>query len=76
MNWAGAVYLLITVGLFAIFVAIVVWTYSGKRKKSLELPRERMLEPDEPGQSEQAAEAGEAGESAQAGEKSHKPTSP
>ena len=69
MNWAGAVYLLITVGLFAIFVAIVVWTYSGKRKKSLELPKERMLEPDEPGKSEQTDEAGE---SAKAGEKSHK----
>lgn len=47
MSGAGILYLAITFGLFAIFAAIVVWTFSGKRKKRLEAPKKRMLEPDE-----------------------------
>lgn len=47
MTWAGMVYLLMTIGMFAVFAAIVIWTFSGKRKERLEAPRERMLEPDE-----------------------------
>lgn len=47
MTWAGAVYLLMTMTLFAVFAAIVLWTFSGKRKKRLEEPKERMLEPDD-----------------------------
>ena len=38
--------LAVTLGLFAIFVAIVVRTYSRKRKEETERPKYRMLEDD------------------------------
>lgn len=44
MSGAGILYLLVTFGLFAIFAAIVIWTYRGKRKQRLESPRHRMLD--------------------------------
>lgn len=43
MSGQGVVYLLVTFGLFAVFAAIVVWTYRGKRKKRLEEPKNRMI---------------------------------
>ncbi len=46
MDWASLVYLGITAGLFFIFAAIVVRTYSRKRKTRLEEPKHRMLEDD------------------------------
>lgn len=46
MDWAAAVYLGITAGLFFAFAIIVVRTYSGKRKGRLEEPKHRMLEDD------------------------------
>ncbi len=46
MDWASLIYLGITAGLFIIFAAIVVRTYSRKRKHKLEEPKHRMLEDD------------------------------
>ena len=46
MSWAGLVYLGMTIGIFVIFALIVVWTYSSKRKKRLEEPKQRMLDED------------------------------
>ena len=44
MDWASLVYLGVTFGLFALFAAIVMRTYSRKRKKKVEEPKHRMLE--------------------------------
>ena len=44
MDWASILYLGVTFGLFAVFVAIVVRTYSRKRRKKLEEPKHRMLD--------------------------------
>ena len=44
MNWASLAYLAITIGLFAVFAAIVVRTYSRKREKKMEEPKHRMLD--------------------------------
>jgi len=42
----GMAYLLTTVGLFIVFVAIVVRTYSRKRKATMEQAKYRMLDED------------------------------
>lgn len=44
MDWASLAYLAVTFGLFAVFVLIVVRTYSRKRKKQMEDPKHRMLD--------------------------------
>lgn len=46
MGLAGWTYLLMTLGLFAIFAGIVTWVLAGKRKERLESPKHRMLEDD------------------------------
>lgn len=46
MDWASLVYLGVTLGLFAIFAAIVVRTYGRKRKQQMEQPKHRMLDDD------------------------------
>ncbi len=46
MDWASLIYLGFTAGLFCIFLAIVVRTYSRKRKGKLEEAKHRMLEDD------------------------------
>lgn len=44
MDWASILYLGVTFGLFAIFAAIVIRTYSSKRKKQGEAPKYTMLD--------------------------------
>jgi cbb3-type cytochrome oxidase subunit 3 len=46
MNLASILYLGITFGLFAIFVLIVIRTYSKKRKEQGEIAKYRMLDDD------------------------------
>lgn len=46
MDLASILYLGITFGLFAIFVLIVIRTYSKKRKEKGEIAKYRMLEDD------------------------------
>jgi cbb3-type cytochrome oxidase subunit 3 len=46
MDMASLLYLGITFGLFAIFVLIVIRTYSKKRKKQGEIAKYRMLDDD------------------------------
>jgi cbb3-type cytochrome oxidase subunit 3 len=46
MDWSAFLYLGVTFGLFAIFVAIVVRTYSKKRKDQGEAPKYKMLDDD------------------------------
>jgi len=46
MDLASILYLGVTVGLFAVFVLIVVRTYSKKRKEQGEIAKYRMLEDD------------------------------
>ena len=46
MDMASLLYLGITIGLFAIFVLIVIRTYSKKRKKQGEIAKYRMLDDD------------------------------
>ena len=46
MDWASLIYLGVTFGLFALFAAIVVRTYSRRRKERVEEPKHRMLEDD------------------------------
>jgi cbb3-type cytochrome oxidase subunit 3 len=46
MDWASALYLFTTFGLFAVFVLIVWRTYRGKNKKHMEEPKHRMLDDD------------------------------
>ncbi len=47
MDTTGLLYLAVTIGLFAIFAGIVIYTCSRKRKKRLEEPKHRMLEEDD-----------------------------
>lgn len=47
MDLATIVYLGVTIGLFVIFAAIVVRTYSHKRKDDMEAPKYRMMEDDD-----------------------------
>jgi cbb3-type cytochrome oxidase subunit 3 len=46
MDWASALYLGVTFGLFAIFVALVWRTYRNKHKTRMEEPKHRMLDDD------------------------------
>ncbi len=46
MDWAALLYLGITLGLFAIFAAIVLRTYRRKNRTKLEEPKHRMLDED------------------------------
>lgn len=46
MDWASLAYLAVTIGLFVIFAAIVIRTYSSNRKKRIEDPKHRMLDDD------------------------------
>jgi Cbb3-type cytochrome oxidase component FixQ len=46
MDWASLFYLGVTFGLFLLFAAIAIRTYSRKRKKDLEEPKHRMLDDD------------------------------
>ena len=46
MDLASILYLGVTVGLFAVFVLIVIRTYSKKRKKQGEIAKYRMLDDD------------------------------
>jgi len=46
MDLASLLYLGVTFGLFAIFVLIVIRTYSKKRKKQGEIAKYRMLDDD------------------------------
>ncbi|PLX76151.1 MAG: CcoQ/FixQ family Cbb3-type cytochrome c oxidase assembly chaperone [Desulfuromonas sp.] len=46
MDWGSIFYLGVTFGLFAIFVGIVIRTYSKKRSNKLEEPKYRMLDDD------------------------------
>jgi len=46
MDWGSILYLGVTFGLFAVFVAIVWRTYSRKRKDRGEAPKYRMLDDD------------------------------
>ncbi|MBW6510636.1 MAG: cbb3-type cytochrome c oxidase subunit 3 [Desulfuromonadaceae bacterium] len=46
MDWGAILYLGVTFGLFAIFVAIVIHTYRGKHKKTGEAPKYTMLDDD------------------------------
>jgi len=46
MDWGSILYLGVTFGLFVIFVAIVIRTYSKKRKDQGEAPKYRMLDDD------------------------------
>lgn len=48
MDAASVFYLGVTFLLFAIFAAIVVRTYSAKRKKKAEAPKYRMMDEDGP----------------------------
>jgi len=47
MDWGAILYLGVTFGLFAVFVAIVIRTYRRKNKAKLEEPKHRMLDNDE-----------------------------
>ncbi len=47
MDTTGLLYLGVTIGLFAVFAALVVYTCSRKRKKRFEEPKHRMLEEDD-----------------------------
>jgi hypothetical protein len=46
MDIASFFYLGTTIGLFAIFAALVLRTYNRKRKKQMEDPKHRMLDED------------------------------
>ncbi len=46
MDLASILYLGITIGLFAVFVLIVIRTYSKKRKEKNEVAKYRMLDDD------------------------------
>lgn len=46
MDWGSIVYLGVTVVMFAIFLVIVIRTYSKKRKDIGESPKYRMLDDD------------------------------
>lgn len=46
MDLGSILYLGVTIGLFAIFVAIVFRTYSKKRKQQGEAPKYKMLDDD------------------------------
>ena len=46
MDLASLLYLGVTFGLFAVFVGIVIRTYSKKRKQKGELPKYSMLDDD------------------------------
>lgn len=46
MDLAALLYLGFTAGLLVVFAAIVLRTYSGKRRSRLEEPKHRMLEDD------------------------------
>jgi len=46
MDWGSILYLGMTIGLFAIFVIIVVRTYRGSHKEKHEAPKFRMLDDD------------------------------
>jgi hypothetical protein len=46
MDLASILYLGVTIGLFAIFVFIVIRTYSKKRKEEGEIAKYRMLDDD------------------------------
>ena len=47
MDLATILYLGVTIGLFAVFAAIVFRTYSTKRKDEMESPKYRMMDDDE-----------------------------
>ena len=47
MDLATIVYLGVTIGLFVVFAAIVIRTYSRKRKDYMEAPKYRMMEDDD-----------------------------
>lgn len=44
MDWGSILYLGMTIGMFAIFLAIVLRTYKGSRKDHKESPKFRMLD--------------------------------
>ena len=44
MDLASIIYLGVTIGLFAVFVVIVVRTMNHKRKDIIETPKHRMLD--------------------------------
>ncbi|MGK2904973.1 MAG: CcoQ/FixQ family Cbb3-type cytochrome c oxidase assembly chaperone [Desulfuromonadales bacterium] len=46
MDWGSITYLGVTLGLFIIFVLIVIRTYSKKRKDKGEIAKYRMLDDD------------------------------
>ena len=46
VGWASALYLGITIGLFAVFAVIVWRTYRSKNRKRMEEPKHRMLDDD------------------------------
>ncbi len=46
MDWGSILYLGVTIGLFAIFVVIVVRTYSKKNKEQGEAAKYKMLDDD------------------------------
>lgn len=46
MDWGSILYLGVTFGLFAVFVLIVIRTYSKKRKEKGEIAKYRMLDDD------------------------------
>lgn len=46
MDLASLLYLAVTFGLFAVFLVIVIRTYSKKRKKEGEIAKYRMLDDD------------------------------
>ncbi len=46
MDWASIFYLGVSAGLLAVFIVIVVRTYSRKRRQQLEEPKHRMLDDD------------------------------
>ncbi len=46
MDWATIIYLGVTIGLFAIFVGIVLRTYSRKNKEKNESAKYKMLNDD------------------------------
>ena len=46
MDLASILYLGVTIGLFAVFVLIVIRTYSKKRKEQGEIAKYRMLDDD------------------------------
>jgi hypothetical protein len=46
MDIASLFYLGVTIGLFAIFVVLVLRTYNRKRRQEMEDPKHRMLDED------------------------------